>query len=1772
VIHLVWTAPASAVDHYQIQRGVSLAGPFTFLANRTTTNFDDLSVMINHSYLYRVLAVNSVGVQSGPSNMAFGTSMTFLDESLYAGVTVVQAQHFDDLRRAVEAVRALVPGMSPGSWSQNNLHNAPIYGTDLQELRDQLDEALAALSVPVLPYEDAQLGHGVTLIRKKHVEQLRERSNRGRSASAGAASGGSESAIARLDPFNQTGNQLQARDCEWNVGLLNLPGRAGLDLGLGLSYSSLVWTRALSYMYFDEDNGSPSPGFRLGFPIIQGSFVDPQAGVDARLLITSSGRRVELRKVGTTNIYESADSSYLQLIDYGTSLLVRSTDGSQMNYAKFGDDWHCTSIEDRNGNLILVSYDGYGEMQNITDTLGRVITFNYDSNANLSTITQIWNGQTHTWASFGWSTKVIHPSFGLPVVGTYDGETIPVLTQVGLPDGSRYNFEYTDRGQVNIIRRYSYDDVQRSATTYSYSSPTNDCPRINDARVTVDKWTGLNGVPAEVVTQFADGGDGSHVLTLPDGSVYKEFYSGSGWQRGLVAQTENWSGGTRQKWTTTAFTQDNTAVAYQTNPRVIETNIHDVAGNHRRMTIDYDSYAQYGLPHIIHEFAADAITEIRRSYTDYNLNQAFLDRRIIGLVATQRLYDPATGQWQQKTTYTYDSTTINSQATTAPGHDQSYVATLIVRGNVTGVSRWDVNDIDNSNKALTSAMTYNAAGSLLSATDPAGHGNSVAYGDAFSDNNNSRGTFAYPTTLTDADGYQSTVQYNFDFGLKTRVQGPPPAGQSQGAIQTLVYDNAQRVHLMTTTNTGAYTRTEYGFNYIQSYGSVNNAEDAYAVQMLDGAGRVYLSATNHPGSQGGYTAQWTQYDLMGRVKQQSNPTEILWDWNPYGDDGAGWVFTQQTYDWKGRPLETTNQDGHLKYASYSACGCAGSEVATLTDEVGRQQKVYSDALGRQWKTEVLNDNGGVYSSTASIYNARDQVTAVNTYNGSATSDLSCPSGTCMQSLTTYDGYGRVASQRLPQQTAATSYEYNSDDAVRTVTDPRGVIATNTYNNRRLLTGISYTPASGVDSLTAVSFGYDAVGNRTSMSDGTGSIGYVYNSLSRITSETRTFIGLGNQYAISYGYNLAGQLTSITDPSGAQVSYNYDATGRLSSMPASGYTGVTNFLSNAQYRASGAMKHATYGNSVQVDLTYNSRLQIGQYQVSGFQSPYGSMGATMSYYDDGRTNTAYDLNDSRFDRKYEFDFAARLKEAYSGVEAHGQPPPPLNQANSPYRQSYTYDQGNNVTLRTGRIWSSQNEYDAAGYGSDNKRGGWGYDAAGNATFTGYSDGTRTYDAAGRPATFISSQTWQVYPNWPSGHPDAPALETQDTFDGTGQVVKHINHVRHDDTYDLGSGNIVYTMSDTTTTAYYLRSTVLGGKTIAELDQSGVKTKGYVYAGGARVATQTVYGSSNAVQIESTNPVTGAAIVTDANGSSAARQEPDPLGRELAQVPDPTVVVDPLSSSKWNEPMPIEYTGGPTAEYEQANADWAHDMALRSLGTAIKNNYKATSQLILEKNPNIGVRTSGGRTLYGNDAANYLNTLSQSYGADTSSSDQNEHDVASPYNMTIYGGPEVFVDSAQQGGVEGIRSRTVLDVPSDLTMQYWIQNHWRYGTGGCAQFPQILADHQGVAMGFAGGGRWRAGDSVMGSNIQRGTVIASGWVDGYYPNYGETGSHVAIFLRWVEGGFEVLEQSRWSTDAAAHVRTHPIKTTDGNYYSNPNAYRIVEVGPPVPGIPYSRGLRP
>src|SRR2546427_12054376 len=85
------------------------------------------------------------------------------------------------------------------------------------------------------------------------------------------------------------------------------------------------------------------------------------------------------------------------------------------------------------------------------------------------------------------------------------------------------------------------------------------------------------------------------------------------------------------------------------------------------------------------------------------------------------------------------------------------------------------------------------------------------------------------------------------------------------------------------------------------------------------------------------------------------------------------------------------------------------------------------------------------------------------------------------------------------------YSYNADDTTHVVTDARLVTTTYGYNNRHQVTSLTYNVNGDPTGLTAyttnVSFGYDAAGNRISMSDGLGSGAYNFNNLGQMDSET-----------------------------------------------------------------------------------------------------------------------------------------------------------------------------------------------------------------------------------------------------------------------------------------------------------------------------------------------------------------------------------------------------------------------------------------------------------------------------------------------------------------------------------------------------------------------------------------------------------------------------------------------------------------------------------------------
>jgi hypothetical protein len=127
----------------------------------------------------------------------------------------------------------------------------------------------------------------------------------------------------------------------------------------------------------------------------------------------------------------------------------------------------------------------------------------------------------------------------------------------------------------------------------------------------------------------------------------------------------------------------------------------------------------------------------------------------------------------------------------------------------------------------------------------------------------------------------------------------------------------------------------------------------------------------------------------------------------------------------------------------------------------------------------------------------------------------------------------------------------------------------------------------------------------------------------------------------------------------------------------------------------------------------------------------------------------------------------------------------------------------------------------------------YDLAGNVT----SDASQwyTYDATGQQATANALGGYQL----------------QQFYDGNGLRAKK---------------------SDAGVVTYYLRSTVLGGQIVAEMDYSGNFARGYTYAGADLLTVQ----QSGHLYWVHEDPFTKSKRTTDVNGAVQSTVELDPWG--------------------------------------------------------------------------------------------------------------------------------------------------------------------------------------------------------------------------------------------------------------------------------------------------------
>jgi hypothetical protein len=268
--------------------------------------------------------------------------------------------------------------------------------------------------------------------------------------------------------------------------------------------------------------------------------------------------------------------------------------------------------------------------------------------------------------------------------------------------------------------------------------------------------------------------------------------------------------------------------------------------------------------------------------------------------------------------------------------------------------------------------------------------------------------------------------------------------------------------------------------------------------------------------------------------------------------------------------------------------------------------------------------------------------------------------------------------------------------------------------------------------------------------------------------------------------------------------------------------VTNYASNPNYRAWGGLKGLTYGNGLQMSMSYNHRLQASSYQIAGAGATQGNnvMQKNYQYYNDGSLKYTQDVLDPKFDRLNKYDQVGRISEGKSGAEARGQTVAQADMSSQlPYRQSYQYDAFSNLTQRNNLHWGIENWYGQSNnlsynYNPANNRiSGWNYDADGRVTTTSVPDdyNVSTYDAGGMLS--------QLNTNWQN--------DIFRYYDGNGRESKR----RKISFVDLSTPEnpTNYWWEDEGNT-YFIRSSILGNEVISEVNRYGDKIRTNVLAAG------------------------------------------------------------------------------------------------------------------------------------------------------------------------------------------------------------------------------------------------------------------------------------------------------------------------------------------------------
>ncbi len=441
--------------------------------------------------------------------------------------------------------------------------------------------------------------------------------------------------------------------------------------------------------------------------------------------------------------------------------------------------------------------------------------------------------------------------------------------------------------------------------------------------------------------------------------------------------------------------------------------------------------------------------------------------------------------------YNSDGDLVSS---TTPDGNGSQLATTTYGYNADGEQTSEVSPDGNLTGANTGNYTtnavFNADGEQTSVTEAAGTGATVTPRTT---------TYGYDadgnqTTMQDARGYTTTTGYNAD-DEPTLVTDP------LGNATLTCYDGDGNV-AQTVPAVGVAANSLSAASCPMAYPAGYSDRLAFdsTVDTYDSAGDLVEETTPAPAGQSGYQTTTYSYDGNGNLTETTAPAAA---------NGGSSQVTVDTYNADNELASETTGSGSSVAATTSYCYDPSGDLTSV---------VYADG----------NTAGIAACETSSPWDV---------------SATSYPTQAAYQTTYGYDSAGELVSTTTPATSAApsgatTTSTYDPAGNMLTATDPNGVTTTWTYTPANYPATVSYSGSSA----HSVSYGYDANGTRTAMSDGTGSSSYVIDPFGELTSATN-----GAGQTTGYSYNADGQVASIVYPlpSGASwatsdtVTYAYD---------------------------------------------------------------------------------------------------------------------------------------------------------------------------------------------------------------------------------------------------------------------------------------------------------------------------------------------------------------------------------------------------------------------------------------------------------------------------------------------------------------------------------------------------------------------------------------------------------------------------------------------------------